>query len=526
MIASLMARRTLVVDRPPVAFPQGVKFVTTAISYLSGDPHLGHAYELVCADFLKRSYEMLGYVCQLQTGTDEHGAKVANVASQHYQTPLEYCNQQVKRFEHLVKCLNVDDSVVFVRTTNERHQKFCQEMWKRVYERDIYLGQYEGWYSIREERYLTDNEAASLNYKDGDTPLIKTSEPSYFFRLSSYQEMLLQFLEDHPDFIYPLSLRNQILKRLEEPLQDLSISRKNLNWGIPIPLESESDSQGDSRGVMYVWFDALFNYISEVNEERWKQMETTHIIGKDIVWFHAVIWPALLMAVDLPFPKRIVCHGFVNDDQGRKMSKSWNNGVDPFAVMDKFGSDAFRYFLLREGSFGYDFNYSECNLIQRHDTELVGKLGNLIHRVLSLVRKYYPLRTKLYSQRNPLFDVNELLKNYESLLDKCDYQSIVAMLFEKVDLVNGWLYQEAPWKKEISDEKRLEIISTAVDALFIFAHLFKPLLPEGMHQLLSHLISTNDSESTDFGWNVLHYFPTEELNILYKRIGETRHQRS
>ena len=305
-------------------------YITTAINYTNGSPHFGHAYEAIVADCLARYHRFAGNDVFFLTGTDEHGQKIADTAATQVPpvTPLELCDTYVAEFQSLNKQLNISFDN-YIRTTSEKHKELAKLIWTKCAEAgDIYLDKYVGWYLKREERFVPETEAKKMNYKDGDTPLIKTEEPSYFFRLSKYQDQIIKYIQTHPDFIFPNERREEILERLnnkKEPLLDLSISRTSFDWGIDIPekFKGKPENLKDNvdKHVMYVWFDALTNYLSGVDypcgsvAKYWPA--NIHLIGKDIVWFHAVIWPCMLFSAGIQLPHRIICHGFINGPDGK-----------------------------------------------------------------------------------------------------------------------------------------------------------------------------------------------------------------
>jgi methionyl-tRNA synthetase len=362
-------------------------YVTTPIYYVNDVPHIGHAYTTIAADVMARFKRWTKNEVFFLTGTDEHGQKVEKAAKEKGRTPKALADEMVKRFQELWKRLDITNDH-FVRTTDDYHAKVVQKFFARLLESgDIYLGEYEGWYCTPCETYWLEDELRDENTcPDCGRPTERLKEPSYFFRLSKYQEPLLKFYKENPDFVRPQTRMNEIVSFVSGGLNDISISRTNFSWGIPVP--------GDPKHVIYVWFDALFNYLSGLGygwkDERYHKFwpADVHFIGKDILRFHAVFWPAFLMAAGVPLPKRVFAHGWWTVE-GRKMSKSLRNVVDPHLLIDLYGGDALRYFLLREVSFGFDGDFSHRAMAHRVNGDLANDLGNLFYRSLSMEIKYF-----------------------------------------------------------------------------------------------------------------------------------------
>ena len=359
-------------------------YITTPIYYVNDVPHIGHAYTTIAADVLSRWHKSGGDDSYFLTGTDEHGQKIQTVAEKKGITPIELCDEVVQNFERLWKTLNIQNDD-FIRTTQPRHEKVVQEVFRRLMASgDIYKGEYEGWYCVPCETYVPEAQMAEgQTCPDCHRPLTKMTEETYFFRLSKYTEPLLKFYEEHPDAIMPKERYNEVVSFIKSGLRDQSISRTTLKWGIPLP--------GDEKHVIYVWFDALINYISALGfpepGEKWEKYwpAARHLVGKDIIRFHCVIWPAMLMALGLTPPVRVFAHGWWTVE-GEKMSKSLGNVVDPFEMEKLYGVDTFRYFLLREVPFGHDGDFSELALVQRINSDLANDLGNLLSRSLTCSR--------------------------------------------------------------------------------------------------------------------------------------------
>ena len=363
-------------------------YITTAISYPNGPPHIGHAYEAIAADAIARFQRQQGRDVRFQTGTDEHGLKMAQAARGEGVEPRAFADKMSRLFQQMCDALNVSYDR-FIRTSQPDHYRASQAIWKAMEERgDLYLDRYEGWYSVRDEAYYEEEELTAA--EDGSklspqgTPVEWTVEESWFFRLSKYQQPLLDLYASNPEFIRPESRRNEVVRFVEGGLKDLSISRTSFDWGVPVP--------GSDNHVMYVWLDALTNYLTGLgypdDTELWQRYwpADVHLIGKDVVRFHAVYWPAFLMSAGIALPKQVYGHGFLLS-RGEKMSKSVGNVVDPMALADRFGVDALRYFLLREVTFGQDGTYSAEAIVNRANAELANSFGNLAQRTLSMVHK-------------------------------------------------------------------------------------------------------------------------------------------
>src|SRR5690349_7893394 len=363
-------------------------YITTAISYPNGPPHIGHAYEAIAADAMARFQRSRGRDVRFQTGTDEHGLKMAQAARNEGIEPGAFADKMSRLFQDMCDTLNVSYDR-FIRTSQPDHYRASQAIWSAMAERgDLYLDRYEGWYSVRDEAYYDDDELVEgeggEKLSPHGTPVEWTVEESWFFRLSKYQQPLLDHYSANPDFIRPDSRRNEVVRFVEGGLKDLSISRTSFDWGVPVP--------GSPHHVMYVWLDALTNYITGLGypdeTELWARYwpADVHLIGKDVVRFHAVYWPAFLMSAGIDLPKQVYGHGFLLS-RGEKMSKSVGNVIDPMVLADRFGVDALRYFLLREVPFGQDGSYSAEAIVNRANAELANSFGNLAQRTLSMIYK-------------------------------------------------------------------------------------------------------------------------------------------
>ncbi|MFB3148374.1 MAG: methionine--tRNA ligase, partial [Thermodesulfobacteriota bacterium] len=356
-------------------------YVTTPIYYVNDVPHIGHAYTTIAADVIARFNRLQGNNVFFLTGTDEHGQKIERTAESNGEKPIELADRVVKRFQNLSDALNITNDD-FIRTTEKRHKSAVEEIFRRIEESgDIYLSEYEGWYDVRNEAFITETQYEEImSLPEEKRPTIeKVKEESYFFRLSKYQDPLLEYYKEHPEFVQPNYRLNEVTRFVEGGLKDLSVSRTTFTWGIPVP--------DNSNHVIYVWFDALTNYLTGVGfpsdermfNENWPA--DVHLVGKDILRFHAVYWPAFLMSAGLPLPKKVFAHGWWTVE-GEKMSKSVGTVVDPYQVVEEFGADVFRYFLLREIPFGQDGDFSKGAIVARVNGELANGLGNLVSRTL------------------------------------------------------------------------------------------------------------------------------------------------
>jgi methionyl-tRNA synthetase len=464
-------------------------FLTTAISYLNGEPHLGHLLEIVISDIISRYYKTKDETSTLifQTGSDEHGQKISDKAVSVGLTPIELCNQNLEKFQNLYKVLKVNEDI-FVRTTSKNHHATVQHVFQLLKSKDdIYLDNYTGWYNCREEKYVTEGTAKLLDYKDEVTgkPLEKIEEPSYFFRLSKYQDRIIEFYKNNPDFISDKSNYTIIMNRLNEPLQDLSISRVNIKWGIPL----------DEKHVCYVWFDALLNYLSgidyfEIDNENtypikgkdiWK--DVYHLIGKDIVWFHGVIWPAMLMALDIKLPKQLIVHGFVTDEKGIKMSKSVGNVINPFDLLKTFPADTLRSYVIRFSNLEFDAKCGISSIVNFHNGELANNIGNMFNRLIKQIDVNYDSIV-------PVVELNESNQKLLSLLDvsfvdeldkmyqKYQLKNVMELSLKLFQELNLWFTEQAPWSIKDNDNKKKLILRIAFERVYQLTHILYPIIPD------------------------------------------------
>jgi methionyl-tRNA synthetase len=470
-------------------------YVTTAIAYPNGPPHIGHAYEAIATDAIARFMRLEGYDVLFLTGTDEHGMKMLQTATKEKLAPGELLERNVPRFKAMVERLDCSNDE-FIRTTEERHHRASIGIWQRMEAAaDIYLDKYSGWYSVRDEAYY-DADETRLN-EDGErvgpqgTPVEWVEEESYFFRLSAYQERLLDLYARHPDYVLPKERLNEVVSFVRGGLQDLSISRTTFDWGIKVP--------GNPKHVMYVWVDALTNYITavgypDVDSQKFRRYwpADLHVIGKDIVRFHAVYWPAFLLSAGVEVPRRIFSHGFLFN-RGEKMSKSVGNVIDPFALADAYGVDQLRYFFLREVPFGQDGNYSHEAIVNRINADLANDLGNLAQRSLSMVARQLG---GVLPKPGPLSGSDqEILGAADGMMNKAreamktqQLHQVLNAVWAVVAQANRYFAGEAPWALAKTDPVRQgTVLYITAEVLRQVAILTAPFMPASASKLLDFL---------------------------------------
>ncbi len=468
-------------------------YITTAIPYANGAPHIGHAYERIATDAIARFKRLDGYDTLFVTGMDEHGQKMQQTAAREGITPLQLADRTAAQFEAMGEELNAraDD---IVRTTQPRHYAAAQEIWTRMAAAgDIYLSKYPGWYSVRDEAFFDETELTlqpdGTRVAPSGAPVEWVEEESYYFKLSAYQERLLAHYAAHPDFITPEHYRNEVVAFVERGLTDLSISRSTFDWGIPVP--------GDPKHIMYVWVDALTNYITgtgfpDAAASRAKFWPAdAHVIGKDITRFHAIFWPAFLMSANLPVPKRIVVHGFLFN-RGEKMSKSVGNVIGPHDLVERYGIDPLRYFFLREVPFGQDGNYSHEAIVNRMNADLANDIGNLAQRSLSMIGKNCGAKLPAHAEfseadRALLDQAAALPAKVRVLMQDYALHLVLAEIWRVVAEANRYFAAEEPWKKKADLPRRDTILYVTAEVLRILAIMALPFTPAAMEKLLDLL---------------------------------------
>lgn len=477
-------------------------YLTTAIHYTNGPPHIGHAYEMVAADAIARFKRLDGYDVFAMTGTDEHGQKVARTAAQNGLSPKEFVDKIAGRFQEMERSLGCSFDR-FIRTTDTDHLPSTQELWRRMEANgDIYLAKYSGWYSVRDEAFYGEEETTlqpdGTRLGGQGTPVEWIEEESYFFRLAKYQDALLKLYEDVPDFISPETRRNEIVSFVKGGLEDLSISRTTFDWGLPVP--------GDPKHVMYVWVDALNNYLTGTGfpdpqsprAHYWPA--DVHIIGKDIVRFHAVYWPAFLMSAGLPLPKRVFGHGFLLN-KGTKMSKSLGNVVDPFDLAATYGVDQLRYFFLREVSFGQDGNYSHDAIVGRINADLANDLGNLAQRSLSMIAKNCEGRvpapgTLTEADEAMLAMADGALVRARAAMQDFALHTVLAEIWAVVAEANRYFAGNEPWRLTKSDPARRDtVLYVTIEVIRQVSILVQPVMPVAAGKLLDLLAIAPEARS-------------------------------
>jgi methionyl-tRNA synthetase len=501
-------------------------YVTTPIYYVNDVPHIGHAYTTLAADVLARYKRLKGFDVFFLTGTDEHGQKVEKAANAAGETPLELADRVMKRFQSLWEKLEISHTD-FIRTTQERHKKGVAALFERVMEKgDIYLGEYEDWYCTPCETFWTETQLIDFKCPDCNRPTEKLKEESYFFRMSKYQDQLLAHIEANPDFIQPKSRRNEIISFVKEGLRDLSVSRTTFQWGIPVP--------GNEKHVVYVWFDALTNYITALgypdeagNFSKYWPCDV-HLIGKDILRFHTVYWPTFLMAAGLPIPKKVFAHGWWTIE-GQKMSKSLQNVVEPNMLIEKYGVDAVRYFLLREVPFGLDGDFSHTALVHRINSDLANDLGNLLNRSTAMLGKYFGGVLQEPGEETAL-DVAyrektvAMVAQVDGHFEDLAFSKALQSIWEVISAGNKYIDEVAPWTlaKDPAQKDRLaRVMYQMLESQRVVYSLLSAFMPKTSQKGLCYMGITEPLTEASLAWGALKPGTTiRKAEPLFPRIEE------
>jgi methionyl-tRNA synthetase len=497
-------------------------YLTTPIYYINGLPHIGHVFTTVLADVIARYHRLFGEDVYFLSGTDEHGQKAEKAAKEAGITPQELADRIVPNFKNLWKKLNISNND-FIRTTESRHKRGVEEIFRRSHANgDIYLGTYEGWYCTFDENFLTEGQLIEGKCPDCNRAVERVQEESYFFRLSKYQEPLLNFYRENPNFVVPHSRFNEVISFVEGGLRDLSISRTKVKWGIPLPV--------DPKHTIYVWFDALCNYITalgfpehDLYQRYWPA--NLHVIGKDIVRFHCVYWPAFLLSAGLPLPRQALVHGWWLKES-EKISKSRGNVVDPDSLIGTFGVDPLRYFLIREAPVEGDSNYSFETILKRVNSDLANDLGNLVSRTLTMVTKYSDGKIPA-SNITPQFrgQLEEIVSRLPAYANEFSFSRLLGDIWNVVNSINRYIVEEQPWSlaKDPSKRERLEsVLYNTSEGLRLIAGLIAPVVPDAADAIwqqlgLSHRAS--QAKLNDLQWGILPVgTKIKEVQAIFPRI--------
>lgn len=472
-------------------------YITTPIYYVNDEPHIGHAYTTVIADVIAKYYQLSGIPTFFLTGTDEHGTKIVDVATKHNLEPKQYCDMIVEKFKHEWQRLKIEYSN-FIRTTDLYHEQTVQKVLQKMYENDdIYKSYYEGLYCIQCERFVSEEELTNGLCPDHGTKPVIHKEENYFFKLSKYKEKIYQKIESEELKIIPEIRQNEILGKLQLKVEDISISRKNLKWGIPLPFDTEQTT--------YVWIDALINYLSGIDYFHVKSTTMDkfdfstdnfwpcdlHIIGKDILWFHAVIWPAMLLSVNLPLPKKILAHGFFTVE-GKKMSKTLGNIVRPKELVDIFGVDATRLLVLSMFPVGSDGDFSLAMLKEQYNKSLADNYGNLVSRTFGMISKYFSDRFEIQQLSSGVNEIiSSYIKNYRRCFDELAIHKVADTALEVASFANRYVQEQEPWVlfKNNQIQKLQQVLSDLLYCIKVTTLLLYPIMPEKTSNLLRYFVS-------------------------------------
>ncbi len=503
-------------------------YITTPIYYPSAKPHMGHAYSSIIADFFARFKRIDGFDVHFLTGTDEHGLKIQRAAEKKGVNTSIFCDELSKTFKDLSKTLNLSNND-FIRTTEDRHKKSVQFLWNELKKNgDIYLSKYSGWYSVSDEAFYNDDEIEDLDNKKvaiSSKSLVEwVDEESYFFKLSKWEKPLLKFYKDNPDFISPKSRKNEVISFVKRGLKDLSVSRKSFSWGIKVP--------DDDNHVIYVWLDALTNYMSalnypQINDELFKKFwpASIHLIGKDILRFHAIYWPAFLLAAKITPPKKVFGHGWILSNE-EKMSKSKGNILDPIEIIDQYGLDPLRYYLIKEVSFGNDGNISQDKLEDCINSDLANNFGNLCQRVISFTIKNCSgkIPEKINFEKDDLYILNRYKENLSKIRFEIDNQNInfyIDYIINSLFEANKYFNDQEPWKKKDNPLRLNTIVYSTLEIVRKVSFLLYPIIPQSSLKALKIFnLTENDIDFASIGDNTFlkQGNSINKINILFNKI--------